>query len=339
MILVTGASGFLGLHLVHRLSAQGKQVRALYHRNPPGKYARELPGADWQSCDLLDIYAVEEVMEGISEVYHCAAMVSFRPADRTAMLHFNVESTAHIVDEALDRNIRKLVHVSSISSLGRSKTSGIISEEEEWDESPYNTIYSRSKYLSELEVWRGIASGLEAVIVNPAILLGAPFPAHEDNRPAWRDGPARLMQVVNREFPFYTGGINGWVDVADVVSVMMILMDSEFSGERFLLSAGNVSYREIFTQMAEALGKKPPHLYAGSFLSGIVWRWNALLSAITGAKTSITRETAITAAKKQNYDNGKLLRMIPDFHYTAMKVTVSTMATRFQKDFSKKISG
>ena len=162
-------------------------------------------------CDLLDIYEVEEAMQGITDVYHCAAIVSFQPADKEKMLHFNVESTANIVNEALEQDIRKLVFVSSVAALGRSEVTKEITEEEQWEESKYNSRYGLSKHMAEMEVWRGIGEGLNAVIVNPGIILG------EGN---WDEGSARLMKVVYKEFPFYTQGINGWVDVKDVVKAM-----------------------------------------------------------------------------------------------------------------------
>ncbi len=323
MILVTGASGFLGQHLVRYLSGQGNTVRALYLNHPPDKSLSDLNGVTWVSCDLLDIFAVEEVMEGIEEVYHCAAIVSFHPSQKDKMIHFNTESTTHIVNEALERGIRKMVYVSSVAALGRSEDKKEITEEEQWEESRYNSRYGLSKHFGELEVWRGVGEGLEAVVVNPGIILG------EGN---WDEGSARLMKVVNKEFPFYTQGINGWVDVKDVVKAMVMLMHSQSSGERFILSAGNYPYRDIFTRMAHALGKKPPHIKANSFLTGLVWRWSLLKSKILGETATITKETASTAQKQCFYDNSKLLNYLPDFQYTDMNITIERMAKAFKEN-------
>lgn len=332
MILVTGGSGFLGRHLVSRLAGKGKKVRALYHQRAPGKGLEDLPGISWQCCDLLDIYAVEEAMEDVQEIYHCAAQVSFHPADRKAMLHFNVEGTANLINASV-KGIRKFLHVSSTASLGRNRESGRIAESEEWEESRYNSAYSISKYLSELEVWRGMAEGLNAVIINPAILLGEP---QERSRRDWDAGPARLIKLVSNGFPFYTEGINAWVDVQDVVTAMILLMESDLANDRFILSAGNYSYKEIFSKMAAAMQKKPPYIPAGKFLSGLMWRWNALYAAITGRRTSITKETAITANKKNFYDNSKLLDAGLNFRYTPVDDTISRMAVRFLEDHTQK---
>jgi len=255
MILVTGASGFLGQHLVRHLSAQGELVRALYHTHPPAQELKNLPCIEWMCCDLLDIFDVEEAMQGVSDVYHCAAIVSFDPRQHRKMLHFNPESTTNIVNQAISQGIRKLVHVSSVAALGRNgDATKEINEDTEWEDSKYNSAYGLSKYLAEMEVWRGIGEGLNAVIVNPGIILG-PGNGH--------DLSSQLMKIVYREFPFYSKGITSWVDVQDVITAMTMLMGSDVEADRFIVSNGNSSYMEIFTTMALALGKKPPRFAGG----------------------------------------------------------------------------
>jgi nucleoside-diphosphate-sugar epimerase len=322
-VLVTGASGFLGRHLVQFLSRQGHVVRALYNQTPPSKDLLALPGLTWMQCDLLDIFDVEEAMKGITHIYHCAAIVSFHPAEKQKMLHFNVESTVNVVNEALLHNVRKLLFVSSIAALGRSETSKEISEEEQWEESRYNSRYGLSKHLAELEVWRGAGEGLKAVIINPGIILGAGN---------WDEGSARLIKIVDKEFPFYTRGVNAWVDVRDVVQVMTRLMDSEIKDERIIVSAGNYSYKEIFTRMALALGRKPPHIKAGPLLTGLVWRWSLFRSRLFGETATITRETANTSQKQSFYKNTKLLDLLPQFNYRNMEDTIAHMALMYQND-------
>lgn len=320
MILVTGASGFLGQHLVQSLCAGATPVRALYHRNPPAERLRQLPHVSWMACDLLDIFAVEEAFEGITAVYHCAAKVSFEAADQYLIQQVNAESTANVVNAALEAGIRKLVFVSSIATLGRGNLDKPLSENDFWEESKNNTAYARSKYLAEMEVWRGMAEGLNAVIVNPAIILG---PGN------WAEGSARLMQIAYREFPFYTEGVNGWVGVQDVVKAMIQLMESDITEERFIVCEGNHGYREIFTQMALALGKKPPSVKAPDWATGLLWRWNALRKALTGKKATVTKETTRTAQMKCCYNNEKLLQALPGFRYTPIHQVIGEMASAF----------
>ena len=328
MILVTGASGFLGQHLVRHLSEQGKNIRALYNKNKPGHGLTKLPGVNWQQCDLLDVYAVEEAMANIDEVYHCAGIVSFHPSEKKKLMHFNVTSTAHIVNEALEKGIRKLVHVSSVAALGRNDAKQTeITEEAEWEESKRNSQYALSKYFAEMEVWRGIGEGLNAAIVNPGIVLG------EGN---WDVGSSRLMKIVNKEFPFFTRGINSFVDVKDVVCAMVQIMSSDIHSERFIISAGNFSYKDIFTMMANELGKRPPHIAANNFLTSLVWRWSMMKSRIFGETATITKETARTSQAQAYYNNEKLLRHLAAFEYTDMKSTIKRMARAFIEDDQKK---
>jgi nucleoside-diphosphate-sugar epimerase len=138
------------------------------------------------------------------------------------------------------------------------------------------------------------------------------------------------MKVADGEFPFYTEGINGWVDVKDVVEAMVLLMKSDISEERFILSEGNHSYKEIFTLMANGLGKKPPHIKAPAWSTGLLWRWNALRKLFTGKSATVTKETTRTAQMKCLYNNEKLLSALPDFHYTPIEETIREMAKAYQ---------
>ncbi len=323
MILVTGASGFLGQHLVERLSREGRAIRALYHHTPPSEALQSLPNTTWRKADLLDVYDVAAMMTGVDYVYHCAAIVSFDGRDREKLLHTNIETTTNVVNAALDAGVKKLLYVSSVASLGRGAVEKEITEETEWEESKHNSVYSKSKYFAEMEVWRGMAEGLEAVIINPAIILG---------EGDWEKGSAKLIQTAYKEFPFYTEGVNGWVDVKDVVEIAIGLMNSSISEERFIISAGNFSYKKLFTLMAEALQKKPPHIKANRLLTGLVWRWSTFLSWLTGARPTITRETATTAQKKIYYNNEKLLQVFPFFCYTPIETTVKRMANGYLAD-------
>ena len=332
MLLVTGASGFIGTHLVRALSADGKNVRALYNSRPPSDTLKALPGVEWMKCDLLDVFSVEEAMKGIEDIYNCAAIVSFHRTDRDRLMHVNVESTANVVNEAVLQGVHKLVHLSSVAALGRAnRERKEITEEEPWEESRRNSAYGQSKYAAELEAWRGAAEGLSVAVVNPGIVLGEDLRSGAD---AWDEGSARLFKVVDGEFPFYTEGINAWVDVQDVVFAMMLLMESDVEDERFILSAGNFSYREIFTQMAGALGRKPPRIKAARWMTGLVWRWNRLKS-IWGERSTVTKETARTARQKVFYDNNKFLQAFPDFRYTAMEETIARGAKAYQQHTAK----
>ncbi|MCW3462462.1 NAD-dependent epimerase/dehydratase family protein [Chitinophaga nivalis] len=325
MILVTGGTGFLGSYLIRSLVDAGKPVRALYRKQPSPRLQDIADKIEWVPGDILDVCALEDAMVGITQVYHCAAVVSFLPADRSRMLRINVEGTANVVNMALDAGVKKLLHVSSVAAIGRAKEGGAINEDCEWEDSKNNSQYSISKLQAEMEVWRGIAEGLDAVMVNPSIILGAGF---------WEDGSGALIKKAWNEFPFYTEGVNGFVDVRDVVTAMIQLMDSDIIGERFILSADNWSYRQLFTTMAASLQKKPPHIAAKPWMTEAVWRVERLKGLLTGKHPLITRETARTARLKVYYDNNKILQTLPGFDFRPLADTIRDISAAFLKDQS-----
>jgi len=327
MILITGASGFLGQHLVRHLSAKGEAVRALYHKHAPDAALLDLPNITWQQCDLLDIYDVEDAMQGVTDIYHCAAMVSFDPRQKERMVHINTECTATVINQALEQGIRRMVHVSSVAALGRTINNKPITEEVEWEESNQNSGYGVSKYMAEMEVWRGMGEGLMAVVVNPAIILGAGD---------WQKGSARLIKTVYDQFPFYTGGTTGWVDIHDVINALYMLMQSDVTGERYILSSGNYAFKDIFTRMADAMYRKAPHIKAGNLLTSTVARLSEWKSRIGGSEMFITRENARNAQSTSHYDNSKLLKAFPEFKYTDIQDTVTEMAAAYMKEQNKK---
>jgi Nucleoside-diphosphate-sugar epimerases len=327
MILVTGASGFVGQHLVRLLSGKGHTVRALYNSTAPDAALQALPGVSWMQCDLLDIFEIEEAMQDVEEIYHCAGMVSFNPRDKEAMLHFNAESTANIVNQALEQGIRKMVYVSSVAALGRSDDGKPVTEAEEWEENKHSSAYGMSKYQAEMEVWRGMAEGISAVVINPVTILG--------EATHWDKGSARLAKVVHGEFPFYTEGITGWVDVQDVATIAYLLMQSDIEAERYIVSAGNYAFKDIFTRMAGAMSRRPPHIKANSFMTGLVWRWNYIRNLLTGKEITVTKETAATAQRKTHYDNSKLLQALPGFSYTPIDTTIQRMADAYLASLKK----
>ncbi|WP_142684492.1 NAD-dependent epimerase/dehydratase family protein [Chitinophaga polysaccharea] len=323
MILVTGGTGFLGSHLIRALVAAGKPVRALYRKQPSPRLQDISDKIEWLPGDILDVCALEDAMQGVTQVYHCAAVVSFQAADKDRLLKINVEGTANVVNMALDAGVKKLLYVSSVAAIGRAKPGAAVNEECEWEDSKNNSRYSISKFQGEMEVWRGIAEGLEAVVVNPSIILGAGF---------WDDGSGSLLKNAWKEFPYYTQGVNGFVDVEDVVTAMIRLMDSNISEQRFILSADNWSYLQLFTTMAQALGKKPPHIAAKPWMAEVVWRLEKVKGLFTGKQPLITRETAHTAQLKVYYENKKILAALPGFQFRPLEETIRNISAAYLRE-------
>ena len=326
MILVTGGTGLLGSHLIRALVAAGKPVRALY-RQQPLPQLEDLSGRiEWVPGDILDVSALEDAMAGVTQVYHCAAVVSFQAGDKDRLLKVNVEGTANVVNMALDAGVKKLLFVSSVAAIGRARAGVAINEECEWEDSRNNSRYSVSKFLGEMEIWRGIAEGLEAVIINPSVILGGGF---------WKDGSGALFKNAWKEFPFYTQGVNGFVDVEDVVLTMIRLMDSDISGERFIISADNWNYQQLFTIMAEELGRKPPHIAVRPWMAELIWRLEKVKGMITGKRPLLTKETAHTAQMKVYYENRKVLNALPGFRFRPLQDTIKRIAAAYLEDRSR----
>jgi nucleoside-diphosphate-sugar epimerase len=333
MILVTGGTGMLGSYLLHELIASGKQVKALRRKGSSaeitlrvfsllaGNKAEALMDQiEWTEGDVLDYYSLEDTLQGVEEVYHCAAVVSFDPADKKRMMKINIEGTANMVNAALSKGIRKLCHVSSIASLSRSEKDEIITEDSYWKSSKRNSAYSVSKYGGEREVWRGIEEGLEAVIVNPALIIGYAG----TNR-----GSAQMFSTIDKCSWFYSNGVNGFVDVRDVARAMIQLMGSDIRNQRFVVVADSLSYREIFTMMAQNLGKKLPFIKAGSVLLEGVWRFEKVRSILFHSHPMITRET-VNTQKNQYYYSAKKLEDAIGFRFTPMTESIAFHAKAYR---------
>jgi nucleoside-diphosphate-sugar epimerase len=224
-----------------------------------------------------------------------------------------VEGTINVVNACIEVGVKKLLHVSSVAALGRIRNGQTVTEKMNWTPETSNSIYGKSKYLGELEVWRGLAEGLPTIIVNPSIILGA------DN---WETGSTALFKTVYNEFKWYTEGVSGFVDVKDVAQAMILLMNSDISGQRFILNSECLSYKELFSSIAEGFGKKPPQKKVTPFLAEIVWRMEALKSLFSGKKHLLTKETARTAQTKIYYDNSKILTALPGFAFTKIADTI-----------------
>jgi nucleoside-diphosphate-sugar epimerase len=334
MILITGATGLVGSFLTLELLQKGMHVRALkrpsrnlkmltrvfelYSDNPK----ELLSQIEWVEGDLLDTFSLEDALEGVDEVYHCAALVSFLPGDKDKLMKINIEGTANLVNAALEKKVKKLCHVSSIAALGRPEHQNeIIDEKLVWKTPRNNSNYAISKYGAEREIWRGVAEGLDAVIVNPSVILGVAGPGM---------GSSRLFNVVWEGLKVYPPGKNGFVDVRDVAKAMVLLMESDISNERFILSAENVSYKHLFDLIAAGFGKRGPQIPVGTFLSRLGWRAELILSWLKGRKPLVTRETARTAVQQYEYSNDKIKQAL-GFEFIPIEETIQHFCGVFQE--------
>jgi len=335
MILVTGGTGLIGSRLLFDLATAGKTVRALKRGSgSTGLVERLFRGREdllrrleWVEGDVTDIFSLEDALQDVTEIYHCAALVSFQSSDSRRMMKINSEGTGNMVNLSLEKGVKRFCHVSSTAALGRSEEGALITEKTSWRHSPFNSPYAISKHSAEREVWRGVEEGLPAFIVNPSIVLG---PGHLNS------GSSALFGEVWKGLKFYTTGTSGFVDVRDVSECMIRLMENEVQAERYILSAENTTYRDVINKMARGFGKPEPFIHVGKVLSEIGWRAEALRTFFSRTPSMITKETARNGQRFWNYSNDKIKREL-GFEFRPVSQSIADTCRIFLED--KKYKG
>jgi nucleoside-diphosphate-sugar epimerase len=323
MVLVTGGTGFLGSYIIQELVERNYPVRAIRRSTSKLPFyipARIFEKVEWVEGDILDPVSLEEAMEDAEAVIHSAAIVSFHKADKKIMHQVNVQGTANVVNAAIEKNISRLVHISSVAAVGRSETGGHVNEERKWQENNVITHYATSKYKAEMEVWRGIGEGLNAVIINPSTVLG-----YGD----WNSSSCRIFKTIYNEFPWYSTGINGFVDIQDVAKTTVLLMESNIKEQRFIANGDNWSFQQLFNTIADGFGKKHPHRRATPFLGSLAWRIEKFKTLFSGEKPLLTRESAKVAHSHTFFENDKLLKALPQFSFTPLQESIQKTCKKY----------
>jgi len=331
MIVVTGGTGLVGSHLLYELTSKGNNVKALkrnsnrtenvlrtfryYSENAEGLFKM----IDWVEGDILDLISLEEAFEGASKVYHTAAFVSFVPAKKKKILNNNIQGTANVVNACISKNVGKLCHVSSVAALGHAMNGLLANEELIWSPSKHRSYYSVSKFHSEMEVWRGIEEGLNAVIINPSFILG---PGN------WDSGSSTLFKTIFNGMKFYPPGITGFVDVRDVAKAMVLLMESNISSERFILNSDDWKFEKIFAHIANAFNKPIPKIKVKRWMGALAWRAEWLRCLITGKEPQVTRETVNSGFNKSGFSSEKIKHRL-GFQFISIERSIEETATRF----------
>ncbi|MBL6444834.1 NAD-dependent epimerase/dehydratase family protein [Fulvivirga sp. 29W222] len=298
MILVTGANGFLGSYICRKLLKEQFPFIAMVRPSSDLSLLEDiLENITIHEGDILDTESFTTVLEEVDDIIHCAAIVSYNAKDRQKMNEVNIAGTRNIVNLALTNPNKYFIHVSSVAALGRNKHSGRVDENNKWENSKWNTSYGESKYLAELEVWRAIMEGLNAVIINPSVILG---PGN------WDKSSAKLFKYVWNEKPFYTSGVLNYVDVRDVADIVFKLLNKRVSGERYIINADNIPIKDFFEKIASAFNKKAPRIKANGFLLKLARMSQSIKSLFTGSSPTITRETARVGDSKIYFDNSKI---------------------------------
>ncbi len=312
----------MGSYLVRLLLQKGYKVRGLMRQNSKFDLLSDVKEqVEWANVDINDVVGLEDALEGITSVCHCAARISFHPKDVREMHKTNVDGTANLVNLCLHHKVEKLVHVSSIAALGRTKDRLVLDEKCPWVQSKHNSNYAITKHLAEQEVWRGAAEGLAIVIVSPSVVVGSR---------SWEDGMSGFFKKIDQGLKLYPSGQSGFVDVRDVVVFIEMMLRSDISAERFILNAVNVTHREFFSQIASALKAVPPSVQVGPFLAEIAWRAEWLKEKLLGIAPLLTKESARASVGKFSYRNEKSLT-VPGFQYRPFEDTILQTALQYQE--------
>ena len=248
--LVTGASGFIGSHVLRRLLEEGRAVRVLQE---PGFRRDNIEGLDCEVVegDIRDAGAMRKACRGVQRIFHLAAMYKTWLPDRRVIYEINVEGTKRLIEAATAEGVERIVYTSTIATLGRPADRSLATEETPFNLWREGNDYVFSKYQAEQEVKKAVERGLPAVIVNPAFPFG-----RGDIRPT---PTGRILQMLLKgEIPyFYDGGINV-IDVEDVAEGHLLAEERGRIGEKYILGNENIEIAAFLEMAAEIAGVAPP---------------------------------------------------------------------------------
>ena len=331
MILVTGGTGLVGSHLLYHLTLRNDRVRAVYRTRDGLPNVRKVfsyytkkgdeyfSKIDWHQADITDVPSMIPVFEGVSQVYHCAALISFDPSDYRKMRKVNIHGTAIMVNLSIDVGVKKFCYVSSIAALGGNSKKLVSDEDNQWSNSEKNHVYGITKHGGEMEVWRASQEGVDVVIVNPGVILGSGF---------WNSGTGKVFTKVHKGFSYYTKGVTGFVGVKDVVSAMIQLMNSPLKNERFVLVAEHKSFSEILNTIADEFGKKHPSKAVAAWVTEAFWRWEWFLFKFTSRKPRISKYSARSLHSKTYYSSEKIKNAL-DFQFQKIRDVIKQVCNDY----------
>ncbi|MHA7942767.1 NAD-dependent epimerase/dehydratase family protein [Formosa sp. 3Alg 14/1] len=334
MILVTGGTGLVGSHLLYRLASNNDKIRAIYRSEQKLDIVKKVFSyytdqvdplfnrIEWVHADLLNIPDLTEAFNGITHVYHSAALVSFEPNKYYLLKQINTLGTANIVNLCLSLNVKKLCYVSSVATLGKSLGNAPITEDTFWNPEEDNNVYAITKYGAEMEVWRGTQEGLDAVIVNPGVILGSGI---------WDHGTGHLFNRVFKGSKYYTNGVTGFVAVMDVVEIMILLMNSEIKNENYILVSEHWSYKQFLQSMATHLGVSLPNKEVQPWQAELAWRLDWLRHKLTGHDRFLSKQLAQTINSKSAYSNEKITSLL-HYNWTPIEACIQTISKHYKSD-------
>lgn len=330
MILVTGGTGLVGSHLLYFLLKENNSVRAIHRASSDLNSVKRVfsyysdaseeifEKIDWVVADITDVPALENAFEGITEVYHAAAKITFAQKKYHTLKKVNIEGTANMVNLSLVYGVRKFCHVSSVATLGKALPNSLISESSDWDPEANNSIYGITKYGAEMEVWRASQEGLNVVMINPGVILGAGF---------WNEGSGYIIKRAATKQGYYTNGSMGFVDVQDVVTVMISLMQSEVKNERYILVGANMTYQKLQSTLAAHFNKKGAKQISRKIMLWLHWMdWFS--HHFFGSKRRMQKRMVAFLFENLAYDSTKIGNDL-GFSFTPIETTLARITERY----------
>lgn len=301
-VLVTGATGFVGSELVYALLEAKHHVR-IFRRETSKLHRLRTVTTDIEHAigDLTDLDALRTAMKDVQVVFHVAGNVRF---GSRSLHRVNVQGTAAVVNTARAQRVDRLVHTSSVAAIATNEES-VSDENSEWQTRSRLWPYAKSKYLAELEVQRGIAEGLDAVIVNPGLVLG---PDRSEGK-ALNITHKYALQVRSQKIWFYPSGGTNVVDVSDVAAGHLAALEHGSTGKRYILGSENLSWKAILSHLADAQGVPPPWIalpYSVALAGGT---FADFWGFVTRQNFAFGRSTVRYTLKNRSYSN---LRAIHD---------------------------
>ncbi len=307
-VLIIGGSGLLGSYLTKWCIKQGyTDMTATYQNSADDIHPLLKEGIHWKQLVLPDKEKTLELIKGHDCVIHTAGFVSYNPKHKSRLMDINSLGTSQIVNACLEHNVKHLIFIGSKSVLGREKENEPITETAPWLENKFSTHYGLSKYLGELEVWRGAAEGLPVSVVLPSIILGTGN---------WDRSSLQMIKRIATKSKWYPGGTTGFVDVRDVVSFIGILVESGPTGERWLLNGFNKSYAAMYHDFGEQLNIQATYKEAPKWLAKLILSGKSLFG-----ESTLGVEMLHQAYGSFSYDSTKSLGL-EGFQYTDPKKTI-----------------
>lgn len=333
VILVTGATGYIGSRLVHELLhgfGDSWIVRALV-RHGSSKEAIDALPVELVYGDLCDPVSLIDACRGVSVVFNCAGHIAYSRNQHGTLYDVNVRGTAALVDACLECGVDRLVHTSSVAALGVASRGMPANEETPFREWQHRIAYMESKHLAEMECMRGVAEGLDVVMVNPAVVIGRGRYAQCAENASTR----AIRDIYTGRIPFYPPGGISLVGIDDVVRAHIAAWQQGVSANRYIITAGNYSFRELFTTVRQLPGGsgRPVFEAASAFqkLSGVA---GELFALVTGGRPYISMESMRLAREQLFYSNQRSLTELGMEYQSVEEVIGSIIGKAFSSQSS-----